>query len=291
MARYKDLTGQRFGRLVVTHLAGKDEKRRVMLWECACDCGNTVVVRTDLLSSHNTTSCGCYMKDMTAAIGRDRVIDIKGERFTKLLVLERVGSDSHKQALWRCQCDCGNTIIATTNQLRSGHTKSCGCYHADKLKEHNTTHGACKTRLYKIWKGMHRRCKTPSCAGFRFYGGRGIKVYSEWNDFTVFRDWAYKHGYVDGLTIDRINIDGDYCPENCRWITMGMQANNKSNNHWITIGGEKHTIAEWARIKGIPSHLIRSRLYNGWNEERAVMTPAKRINKFLLKEMPVIRNY
>lgn len=290
MARYKDLTGQRFGRLVVTRLIGKDERKRAMLWECACDCGNMVVVRADSLSSQNTTSCGCYMKDMTAAIGRDRVIDIKGERFTKLLVLERAGSDRHKQALWRCQCDCGNTIIATTSQLRSGHTKSCGCYHADKLKERNTIHGACKTRLYKIWKGMRHRCSCKGDTNYEYYGGRNIRVCSEWDDFIVFRDWAMSHGYVDGLTIDRIDPDKDYHPDNCRWITMSMQANNKRNNHFITINGETHTLSEWSHITGHSQAAIKARIKKGWDESRAVMTPVKEVNKCLLKEMPVVSN-
>ena len=138
----------------------------------------------------------------------------------------------------------------------------------------NYKHGGKGTRLYTIWKSMRERCACPKQIHYTNYGGKGIKVCPEWNDFAVFRDWAYRNGYTDTLTIDRIDVDGDYCPKNCRWATYTEQANNKSNSVFLEAFGEKHTYADWARIKGIEKRTLWNRIKNlNWPIEKALTVP------------------
>lgn len=123
---------------------------------------------------------------------------------------------------WECKCDCGKTTVVRETYLKNGHTKSCGCIRSDRMKYSNprTTHGLRGHRLNSIWRGMKTRCYNEKSFGYSNYGGRGIIICDEWkNDFKVFYDWAIKNGYKDGLTIDRINNDGNYEPNNCQWIT------------------------------------------------------------------------
>ena len=143
-------------------------------------------------------------------------------------------------------------------------------------------HGKCRTRLYRIWGGMKTRCSNTRYTKYARYGGRGISVCEEWwNDFQAFYDCAIKHGYSDDLTIDRINNDGNYCPDNCRWITAAEQAANKSTNHRVSYSGETHTIAEWARITGIARSLLKDRIVRyGWAPERALRTPPRPHKKY-----------
>lgn len=151
-----------------------------------------------------------------------KLIDLTGQRFGRLTVLERAGSNKG-HALWLCQCDCGKTIIAYGNDLMR-RQKSCGCIRREK----STKHDGYKMRLYSIWKAMKNRCYRPTFKHYDRYGGRGITVCDAWiHDFAAFQSWALSHGYTDSLTIDRINNDGNYCPDNCRWITMKEQAQNR----------------------------------------------------------------
>jgi len=183
--------------------------------------------------------------------------------------------------MWLCQCDCGNEVTVSGNNLRSGNTKSCGCLLREQCANMNKTHGGRNTRLYRVWLGMRERCNNPNHAGYNNYGGRGIQVCSEWDSFEAFRDWAFGTGYDEyakrGVcTIDRIDPDRNYCPENCRFITHKEQQNNKRNNHMITINGITKTITEWSLTYGVCRKTLQYRLERGWDPELAVTTPVQR---------------
>lgn len=139
-------------------------------------------------------------------------------------------------------------------------------------------HGKRKTRIYSIWTDMKTRCNNPNRPKYARYGGRGIKLCDEWNnDFQAFYDWAMDNGYSDTLTIDRIDNNGNYCPENCRWITMAEQAANKSTIHYITHNGETLSMAEWARQTGIPRQVLKDRICRyGWEPDRALKVPVRK---------------
>ena len=143
-------------------------------------------------------------------------------------------------------------------------------------KHYRYQHGETKTRLHKIWSSMLERCNYEKHPHYKDYGGRGISVCSEWNEYITFRDWALNNGYADNLTLDRENTNGNYCPENCRWVTMKTQQNNKRNNHLVTLDGVSHTITEWSEILGINKTTIRERLRAGWTDTEALTTPIRK---------------
>lgn len=153
--------------------------------------------------------------------------DLTGQRFGRLTVVGRLPS-KNKKTRWLCVCDCGQKTEAKTDHLLSGHTKSCGCLRYERLKESNTKHGNRRSRLYTIWEHMKQRCGNPQNKDFKYYGGRNIKVCAEWSDdFATFWAWALANGYREDLTIDRIDVDGNYEPQNCRWVTQAEQNKNK----------------------------------------------------------------
>lgn len=194
-------------------------------------------------------------------------IDLTGQRFGRLTVIEYVGTVNQK-AKWLCKCDCGNEKIVSTKCLRNGETKSCGCYHKDRASVANLTHGKTNSRLYITWNNIKNRCYRTSRKDYKNYGGRGITVCEEWrNSFQAFYEWAMANGYREDLTIDRINVNGNYEPSNCRWVDLKTQANNTRRNHYITYKGETHTIAEWSDITGISIAALVHRIERGWSVE------------------------
>lgn len=189
-----------------------------------------------------------------------KLIDLTGKRFGMLTVICRA-ADRNGDAMWKCVCDCGRERIVLGESLRYGHTKSCGCQMRRILLESNIKHGKTNTKLYGVWSTMKSRCLNPNSASYKLYGKRGIKVCEEWaNDFQAFYEWAVSTGYHEGLSIDRIDTNGNYEPSNCRWADAKMQANNRRNSHIVTLNGESHTIAEWSKITGIKSSTLYMRL-------------------------------
>lgn len=204
-------------------------------------------------------------------------IDLTGKKFGRLTVLERTDdliqpSGQHKTQ-WLCKCDCGNLITVQGCNLKSEHTQSCGCYSQDYPS--HTKHNKCKTRLYKCWKHIKQRCYDKNSKEYINYGGRGITVCNEWlNDFQVFYDWAMANGYKDDLTIDRIDVNGNYEPSNCRWVTVKVQNNNKRSNRLITYNEKTQTLAQWADELQINYKKLYARIVTfSWNIEKAFNTP------------------
>lgn len=184
------------------------------------------------------------------------LIDMSGMHFGRLTVLRRDGKTSYGKPLWLCQCECGNTTHVTRKHLIGGGTISCGCYRREHSREQHTTHGLSKTsnrhnRLYRIWTGIKDRCCNPNSKYWNKYGGRGITVCKEWaDDYMVFHAWAINNGYLDNLTLDRIDNDGNYEPDNCRWATYETQENNRSDNVLFNVGGEMLTLSQLAKKDG-----------------------------------------
>ena len=162
--------------------------------------------------------------------------DLTGQRFGRLVVIERVGSDNQKRATWLCRCDCGCETIVASSYLINGDIRSCGCTKKERMIKQNTRHGKAQTRLYGVWGNMIQRCTDTRQKFYNLYGGRGITVCEEWlRDFQAFYDWAMANGYDENAprgqcTIDRIDNDKGYSPDNCRWVDMKTQRNNRSDS-------------------------------------------------------------
>lgn len=204
-----------------------------------------------------------------------KILDLTGQRYGRLKVIKYVGiRRTHKAYL--CKCDCGTEKIITSSDLRSGRVKSCGCYKQELITDKNTTHGLRDHRLYRIWANMKSRCYNPNSTHYKHYGGRGIQICDQWrNDFKAFYDWAMKNGYSDELSIDRIDINGDYEPNNCRWATDNEQARNTSTNKIFTINNESKSLIEWCEIYNINYRTVQDRLNRDWDIIDALTKPVE----------------
>lgn len=190
-------------------------------------------------------------------------IPMLGETFGRLTVVAESGKIDG-QCTWTCKCECGNVTQPIRGyDLRSGKQTSCGCKKRDGRNSTLYRHGGSGTKLYEVFKTMHRRCEAKTSTWYSYYGKRGISVCPEWTNFAAFREWAYCNGYEEGLTLDRIDNNGNYEPSNCRWVTMKEQSNNRRNSILIEVDGQSLTIAQWSDLIGIPYETIYCRYRRG----------------------------
>lgn len=205
------------------------------------------------------------------------IINLTGRTFGALTVISRAPKKPYiGNAVWHCRCECGQRTDVIGYKLMHGSTTSCGCRKRARLAQFAKTHGLSKTREYSIWCAMKKRCANSSDSHYHLYGGRGIAVCDQWrNSFETFlRDM----GPVPSRnhSIDRIDTDGHYTPENCRWSNWVQQANNKGNNHRLTHEGQTRTITEWERHLRLPAGRVKRRILDGWTTERALTQPVRK---------------
>ena len=204
-----------------------------------------------------------------------KTIDISNQRFGRLVAIEK-SSNIHKKTAWKCLCDCGNIVYVSTSNLTCGKIRSCGCIRREAIIKQNTTHNQRHTPLYEVWKSIRQRCYNSKCSAYKNYGARGITVCEEWKQsFQAFYNWAIENGYETGLCIERIDNDGNYCPENCKWATRKEQMRNTRRNRFIEYNGETKTLSEWCEILSLPYATINGRIHKGYSPQKAFETPIK----------------
>ncbi|WP_312130157.1 hypothetical protein [Lysinibacillus capsici] len=183
----------------------------------------------------------------------------------------------NRRPYWKVRCTCGNETVKSAYDVYSGHTKSCGCLHKTNTSKARKKHGEADTRLYYIWENMKKRCYNPKSDRYENYGARGIKVCDEWlEDYSNFSEWAHASGYEKHLTIERKDLNQNYCPENCTWITHKEQAQNRSTNKWVIIDGKKYSPIELEELYKIPVKTIYARIARGDTGENVVRPLGKR---------------
>lgn len=267
---YKEIVaGQKYGRWTAIEKTKVYQGKLRTAWRCVCDCGTEKLVIQENLKNGKSLSCGCLARDVNSDM-HTKHYDLRGCKFGDWEVIGdeiRVDYNGVSRPAWPCRCKCGAERNVLQDALLRGKSQSCGCQISQILKDIHTKHEDCQSRLYQIWTGMKGRCSNPNVDEYESYGGRGISVCDEWvNDYISFRDWAYANGYCENLTIDRIDNNLGYCPDNCRWADRIMQANNKRTNLRIEWRGETHTLAEWCRILNLPYKRTHTRLrYYGWD--------------------------
>lgn len=185
-------------------------------------------------------------------------LDLQGKKFGRLTVIEKAGKDKARNILWKCKCDCGNYLIIKACDIKRGHSVSCGCYQKERASEANKIHGKSNTKLHYVWTDMLKRCENPKHHAYKWYGGKGVKVCDEWKEFVGFEKWALENGYKAGLTIDRIDGNGDYCPQNCRWATRKQQSNNLSTCVFFEFMGERLNITQFCEKYSVSPWLFYS---------------------------------
>lgn len=213
---------------------------------------------------------------MWCSIPKQNIINKKFGRLTVVSLAYKVqryktnGQRGGYREFYNCLCDCGNTCVVEKWQLIKGCTKSCGCYKREFAQSSFSTHNLTNHRLYNTWCHMKGRCYNSDNKAYSNYGGRGITVCDEWkNDFQAFYNWAMANGYKEDLTLDRIDVNGNYEPDNCRFTTMKVQQNNKQNHFYITIYNRTQTLAEWCEEKKLDYNKIMARIQSGWTIEDA----------------------
>lgn len=190
------------------------------------------------------------------------MIEMVGNRYGRLLVIEELeryrNAAGKTERVFLCRCDCGNKKIIKMHTLRSGNAISCGCYRKEFISSAKSTHRMSGTKIYRVWRSMRRRCNASTDKAFVNYGARGITVCAEWeSDFNEFYKWAISNGYNEGLTIERIDNNKGYSPDNCKWIPRREQNKNRRMNHYLAYGDRKKTLQEWANEIGVNRCTLR----------------------------------
>lgn len=221
--------------------------------------------------------------DMTGWVMKEHGVETS--RLTVIKQVEsRKDSSGATRGFWLCRCECGNEIITDGRHVRNGSVRSCGCLQKEVVADNGRnsvdkrrTHGMTGTKLYHTWWNMKARCFDPNNKKFDCYGGRGIVVCDEWKDsFENFMLWSISNGYSDELTIDRIDVNGNYEPSNCRWVAWKEQCRNKRNNKIITIDGEAKCLQDWCNQVGISPSTVEGRWKRGWDDKKAIFEPVRR---------------
>lgn len=212
------------------------------------------------------------------------IIDMTGQKIGRWTVIERDMTLSSSRAYWICECECGNIKSVMGKYLRNKQSKSCGCLKEEKLKINGLKHNMRHTRFYSIWANMKSRCTNQNSEAYKDYGQRGIKICDRWNEFNNFYKDMYSSyqdalQYNENIMIDRIDNDGDYEPDNCRWASIIEQNNNKRNNRLYSYKGNTLTISEWSNNLNIPYQTLLNRFNSGWSVERALTLPVRRRTK------------
>lgn len=225
------------------------------------------------MSDSDSTDLSSFGKQASLKIGdpfhRLRVV---GPPTVETVATER------RYCVYPCECECGNTLTVRYPALVTHNTKSCGCLQKDKVRARSVTHGMTDTRLYRIWSNMRTRCGNPNFPRYKDYGGRGITICDQWaTDFVAFHNWANTNGYRDDLTIERVDVNGNYEPSNCTWIPQSAQRDNARDSIYLTVDGETKNASRWAEDPrcSVTAHAIRYRIkVLGWDDRKAVLTPS-----------------
>ncbi len=281
MGKIVDLTGQKFGRLTVVKFYSLNKNKK-SLWECKCDCGSskTIIVTNSNLRNWKNPSCGCLAKELEIEKKKEERI---GKVFGKLTIIDYAYTKENN-TYWKCKCSCGNEkiIILPYCSLSSGHNRSCGCLHKERIEKINARelpppnykHGDSNERLYRIYHGIKDRCNNKNNKNYLHYGLRGIKMCQSWfNSYETFKEWSLNNGYNENLSIDRIDVNGDYCPENCRWVNIIEQNNNKRTNIKIEYNGDIISLKQLSNLVKINYQTLYERYKRGWALEDIIRNP------------------
>lgn len=268
MGKFKNLVGEKFGRLLIVEFFKMGNQGSI--WKCQCDCGKIVYRSIGALASGNTTSCGCYRLERV----RDSLLmDITGMKFGEWTVIEPDFSQKGQgHTKWRCKCSCGTIAVISGKSIRTGASKRCRTCAGKRAQKKRS---AFEKALRRVLGGMKSRCRCISGRAYERYGGRGITVCDEWHSFEKFYEWAISAGYLPGMTIERIDNNKGYSPENCKWATYAEQNKNKRSNKKITINGETKILNDWLLQYNRPRATYKTRIKLGWNEIDAIVTPAR----------------
>jgi len=271
--RFIDITGQKFGKLTAIKYVGNKK------WLFKCDCGNDYVGYKAIVKTGRVQSCGC---------GRTKPkIDIINKRFGRLTAIKYIGRN-----VWECKCDCGEITMRRLFDLRKADVPSCGCYRHDRVPV-NKTHGHWNAPIYRVWNTMCQRCTNPKNAGYSNYGGRGIKVCDRWLGEHGFENFLADMGERPSAeySIDRIDNNGDYCPENCRWVIWKEQCNNQRRTIHLSHNGVSHSLAEWCEMTGVNYSTAKNRYNRGCNFEEIFANDSIQKKRFTDDEIRFIREH